>query len=131
MSRVLRKPAFSICKNKDADQLCGYRKADQHLCFRYTDTKIPLLSNSEISSFYPSSVAVQTGMCRTWSETPKTGFLKTRLICEACFKFLPRQTRLCAISVVWVGGEANIMCFYITVLSKYFTDNQRPPWPSG
>ena len=27
------------------------READQHLCFRYTDSTIPLLSESEISSF--------------------------------------------------------------------------------
>ena len=26
-------------------------------------------------------MAVQPGLCRTWSETPKTGFLTTRLIC--------------------------------------------------
>ena len=39
-----------ICENKDADQLRGDREADQRLCFRYTDRKIPLLSKSEISS---------------------------------------------------------------------------------
>ena len=33
----MRKPAFCICKNKDADQLRGKREADQRLCFRYTD----------------------------------------------------------------------------------------------
>ena len=33
----MRKPAFCICENKDADQLRGNREADQHLCFRYTD----------------------------------------------------------------------------------------------
>ena len=80
MSRVVRKPAFCICENKDADQLRGNREADQRLCFRYTDSTIPLLSTSEISSLYPSSVAVQPGLCRTWSEIPKTGFLITRLI---------------------------------------------------
>ena len=47
MSRVVRKPAFCICENKDADQL---READQRLCFRYIDSAIPLLSKSEISS---------------------------------------------------------------------------------
>ena len=36
MSRVMRKPAFCICENKDADQLRGNREADQRLCFRYT-----------------------------------------------------------------------------------------------
>ena len=54
--------------------------ADHRLCFRYVDSTIPLLSKSKISSFYPSSVVVQPGLCRTWSETPKTGFLTTRLI---------------------------------------------------
>ena len=32
---VVRKLAFCICKNKDADQLRGKREADQRLCFRY------------------------------------------------------------------------------------------------
>ena len=50
MSLVMRKPAFCICQNKDADQLRGNREADQRLCFRYTDSTITLLSKSEISS---------------------------------------------------------------------------------
>ena len=66
VSRVVRKPAFCICENKDADQLRGNR---------YTDNTIPLLSKSDISSLWPSSVAVQPGLCQTWSETLKTGFL--------------------------------------------------------
>ena len=40
MSLVVRKLAFCICENKDADQLRGDREADQRLCFRYTDRKI-------------------------------------------------------------------------------------------
>ena len=74
------KTGFCICENKDADQLRGNREADQHLCFRYTDTTIPLLYKFEISSFWPYSVAVQPGLCGTWSETLKNGFLTTRLI---------------------------------------------------
>ena len=81
MSRIVRKAAFCICENKDADQLRSNREADQRLCFRYTDRTIPLLPKSEISNLLPSCVAVQDGLCRTWSETPKTGFLRTRLIC--------------------------------------------------
>ena len=55
LSLVMRKPAFCICENKDADQLRGNREADrreadQRLCFRYTDSKIPLLLKYEISS---------------------------------------------------------------------------------
>ena len=50
MSLVMRKPAFCICENKDADHLRGNREADQRLCFRYTDSTIPLQPKSEISS---------------------------------------------------------------------------------
>ena len=74
----MRKPDFCLGENKGADQL---READQRLCFRYSDSTIPLLLKSEISSFYLSSVAAQAGLCQTWSETPKTGFLTSRLIC--------------------------------------------------
>ena len=50
VSHVVRKPDFCICENKDADQLRGYREADQRLCFRYIDSTIPLLSKFKISS---------------------------------------------------------------------------------
>ena len=50
MSRVVRKPDFCICENKDADQLRGNREADQRLCFRYTDSTIPLPPKSKLSS---------------------------------------------------------------------------------
>ena len=50
MSRVVKKPAFCICENKDADQLRGNREADQRLCFRYTESTTPLLPKYEISS---------------------------------------------------------------------------------
>ena len=48
MSLVMRKPAFCIYENKDADQLRSNCAADQRLCFRYTDSTIPLLPKSEI-----------------------------------------------------------------------------------
>ena len=76
----MRKPAFCICENKDADQLRGNREADQRLCFRYTDSTISLQPKYEISSPQPSSVAVQPDLCGAWTETPKTGFLTTRFI---------------------------------------------------
>ena len=80
MSLDVRKPDFCICENKDAVQLRGNREADQRLCFCYLDSTIPLLPKYEISSLWSYSVTVQPGLCQTWSETPKTGFLRTRLI---------------------------------------------------
>ena len=82
-SRVMRKPVFGYA-NKDKDQLRNNRAADQDLCFRYIASTIPFLHKSEISSLYPSSVAAQPALCRTWLETQKTGFLATSLI-SPCF----------------------------------------------
>ena len=57
MSRVVRKPFFCICENKDAEQL---RKADQRLCFCYKDSTIPLLPEQ---NFKP--LAILCG-CTAW-----------------------------------------------------------------
>ena len=73
-------PLVCICENKDADQLRDNREVDQRPCFRYIASTIPLLPKYKISSVWISSVAVQPGLCETWSETLKTGFLTTRLI---------------------------------------------------
>ena len=73
------KPTICIGENKGADQLRSNYEADQRLCFRYTDSTIPLLSKSKISSLQPSSVAVQPGLCWTWSEPQIAGFLRHRL----------------------------------------------------
>ena len=58
------------------------RRADHDAAplFSYTDSTIPPLPKSEISSLLPSSVVAQPGLGRTWSEILKTGFLTTRLI---------------------------------------------------
>ena len=79
----MRKPAFFICENKDPDQLRGNR---------YTDSTIPLLPKSEISSLFSSSVVVQPSLCRIWSQTPKTSFLTTRLILS--YDFTVRALKL-------------------------------------
>ena len=50
---VMRKPAFCISAFVFTTQIVQYPK--------------------------PSSVVVHPGLCGTWSETPKTGFLTTRL----------------------------------------------------
>ena len=44
----MRKLAFCICENKDADQFRGNREADQRHCFRYIDSTILLLLKYEI-----------------------------------------------------------------------------------
>ena len=59
----MRKPALCICENKDADQLRSNCAADQRLCFRYSDSAIPLLPKSEISRLWLSSVVEQPGLC--------------------------------------------------------------------
>ena len=58
----MRKPAFCISENKDADQLRGNREADQRLCFRYTDSTIPLLPKS-IRNFKPLAIFFD---CTAW-----------------------------------------------------------------
>ena len=43
LSPLMGKPTICIGENKDADQLRGNREADQRLCFRFSDSTIPLL----------------------------------------------------------------------------------------
>ena len=44
---------YSLCKNKDADQLCSNCTADQYLCFCYMASIITLLLKYKISIFLP------------------------------------------------------------------------------
>ena len=81
LSRLMGKTTICICENKDADQLRGNREADQHLCFCYTDSTLPLLFKSKISSFQPASVTVQPVLCRTCSETTLLVFPRGGSIC--------------------------------------------------
>ena len=88
MSHVMREPDFylcenkGICENKGTDQLRTKCKADQRLCFCY----LPLFSLQFLFFLNPKFQAssylllVQLGLCQTWSETPKTGFLASWLI---------------------------------------------------
>ena len=74
----MRKPTICICENKGADQLRGNREADQRLCFRYTDSTIPLLNLK--FQLLACFLTVQTGLCWTWYEAKIVGFLTRRLI---------------------------------------------------
>ena len=62
------KPTICIGEIKGADQLRSNCEADQRLCFRYTDSTVPLLSKSKISRLLSYSVTVQPGLYQTWSE---------------------------------------------------------------
>ena len=51
MSRLMGKTTICLGENKGADQLRSNCEADQRLCFRYSDSTVPFLLKSEISSF--------------------------------------------------------------------------------
>ena len=78
LSHITRKPAFCIIKTKAKAKGKINCAADQAL-FCSIDSTINKLPKSEFSSLYPSSVAVMPSICQTWSETPKTSFLTTRI----------------------------------------------------
>ena len=78
LSRVMRKPTFCICENKDADQLRGNREAETAklistfvLATQIVQSPYFLVQSPYFLDlkFQASSVAVQPGLCRTWSET--------------------------------------------------------------
>ena len=75
LSRLMTKQDFCLCGNKGADQLCCNCTAHWRLCFHYTDSTVPPLPIAKNSRFLLSSVTAQTGLCRTCSGTPKSGFL--------------------------------------------------------
>ena len=56
-------------QKKDADQLRGNRETDQCLCFRYTDSTMPLLPKYKISRLKLYSGIAKPGLCPTWLET--------------------------------------------------------------
>ena len=61
-----------ISENKGTYQAHGNRKADQRLCFRYTDSRNPFLLKSKILNFELASVTVQAGLCLTWFTITKS-----------------------------------------------------------
>ena len=121
MSRIVRKPDFFPMR-KQRRSNC---EADQCLCFRYTDSTISLLLKSKISSFSSASLTVQVGLCQTWSETPKTGFLASRLICfytEGKFTRLTYSTKsrssTCSFQAfLYLNNLANSAIYYSISLS--------------
>ena len=65
--------------NKGADQPAHLRSLISTFVIRCLDSIIPVVSICKISSLYLVSIAEQANLSLTWSQTPKTGFLVTRL----------------------------------------------------
>ena len=104
MSRVMRKPAFLHMRNKGADQL---------LCFRYIDSTIALLPKSKI--FKPLVISCS---CTAWfvSDTPKTGFLTTRL-CQAVQS--QKMARSLKITItIRVAKTKTLICAFVSHMQK-------------
>ena len=70
---------LSYANIKGADQPAHARSLISAVVVPYLDSIIPLVSISKISSLDLASLAAQVSLCLTWSQTPKTSFLVTRL----------------------------------------------------
>ena len=92
----MRKPVYAICEQQMCRSACASAQSDQHLCFRCLDSIISLVSILAISCLKLASVAEQAGLSVTWSETPKTDFLVTRLKCKLSV--------LC-LGAIWTGCD--------------------------
>ena len=75
----MRKQAVAYVKTKPQISCAIVAQLISAFGFFYMDSTITILSKSENSSLQPSSLGLQPGLCQTWSETPKTVFLTTRL----------------------------------------------------
>ena len=64
------------------------------------DSIIPLVFISKISSLYLTSVAAHAGLCPTWLQTPKTGFLVT----------------------THIGSDLNILNFVSNLVLRYICE---------
>ena len=78
MSHVMRKPVLPYANNQGADQPARSSLISTFVV-RCLDSIIPQVFISEISSINLASVAAHAGWNLPWSQTPKTGFLVTRL----------------------------------------------------
>ena len=74
--------------NKGADQPAHPRNLISTFIVHCLDGIISLVFISVISSLYVASVAVQAGLCLTWSQTPETGFFVAMLMCDELFRLL-------------------------------------------
>ena len=71
---------MQYANNKGADQPAHPRSLISTFVVRCLDTLIPILAQSKLSRLQLISEAEQAGLSLTSTQTPKTGFLVTRLI---------------------------------------------------
>ena len=106
------KHAFCILENKGADQLSGYRAADQRLCFHYIDSTSPLkFQASSHLLFYTA---------RFVSETQKIGFPTKQLNYEeTAHKMLGNiyVTHTSRIMLI-IGNSKKLLCPQLPQLLK-------------
>ena len=76
----MRKPVYAICEQQRHRSACASGQSGQQVIVQCLDSIITLVSISEISSLCLASVAAQAGLSLPWSQTPRTGFLMTRLV---------------------------------------------------
>ena len=76
----IRKPVFAICEQQRCRSVAHSSSLVSTFVVPCLDSIMPLLAVAEISSLYLASVAAEAGLYLTWLQTPKTGFLLTRLI---------------------------------------------------
>ena len=67
-------------------------------------------------------MAVQSGLCRTWSETPKTGFLTSSLTCTLKIRNILSSLRINPVFGVSYQVRHNLACFSIMISSIYSLD---------
>ena len=94
--------------NKAAGQPAHPRSLISAFVVRSLDSIISLVSISIISTRYLASVAAQTSLCLTLSQTPKTGFLVAGL--KSCYKQGMQEKE----SMINVQYELEILSINIT-----------------
>ena len=82
---------MTYANNKGADQPAHPRSLISAFVVRCLDNIIPRISIPEISSANLASVAAQAGLSLLWTQTPKTGFLVTRLNCDTTLQTIEQK----------------------------------------
>ena len=112
----MRKTAFCICENKDADQLRGNREADQRLCFRCIDSTIPLLPIKYKNSSFKSSENIQKKECGPNTEYIRN-FKSLAIFCGCTARFVSDLVKNpedrfshndAHVTLSWIGNDQDL-----------------------